>query len=195
MSRFTFTEDELLHKFSEGDSAALEALVEAYYAILCRFAEKFLPDPSFAEDIVQEAFINLWKGRRPFNSLGELRSFLFTAARNGCLNHIRGQERQSNKHLAAAARDPSDEDSVLTEIVNAEFFGLIYATVRTMSPSMQEIFYLSFREGMTVKEISVHLNMNIKAVKKQKYKALVILRSKFGSNRETLLALLVLLHR
>jgi RNA polymerase sigma-70 factor (family 1) len=195
MYRSALTEKELLHQFSGGDPAALEALVNTYFPVLCRFAEKFLPDSSLAKDIVQETFINLWKTRRSFDSLDSLRSFLFAAARNGCLNHIRGRERQENKHQAASAQNPLEMDSVLTEIVHAEFFALIYETVRLMSPQMQEIFYLSFKEGLTVKEISIHLNMNIKAVKKQKYKALVILRGKFGGNREALLVLLPLLLR
>jgi RNA polymerase sigma-70 factor (family 1) len=190
---YALTEHELLRQLSEGDPAALEELVNTYFPVLCRFAEKFLPDSSLAKDIVQETFINLWKTRKSFESLSSLKSFLYTSTRNGCLNHLRGMERQENKHLAAAARDPREMDSVLTEIVRAESIALIYDTVRSMPEKMQEIFFLSFQEGLTVKEISISLDMNIKAVKKQKYKALVILRSKFGSNREPLLTLLALL--
>jgi RNA polymerase sigma-70 factor (family 1) len=188
-----FNKQELLYRLSQGDPAALEELVNAYFPVLCRFAEKFLPDSSLAKDIVQETFINLWKARKSFESLSGLKGFLYTSTRNGCLNHLRGREREENKHLAASSLDPLEMDSVLTEIVRAESIALIYETVRLMPEKMQEIFYLSFQEGLTVKEISISLDMNIKAVKKQKYKALVILRAKFGSNREPLLALLTLL--
>lgn len=180
MERSTAAERDLLRRFSDGDPAALEALVAAYFPIMCRFAEKFLADPDSAKDVVQEAFIHLWNGRRPFATIASLRSYLFASTRNGCLNYIRGRERQEGKHQAATALDPTEMDSVLTEMVKAEFLSAVYDTVRLMTPQMQEVFYLSFREGLTVKEISIHLNMNLKAVKKQKYKALVILRNKFG---------------
>jgi RNA polymerase sigma-70 factor (family 1) len=178
--------DELLARLSQRDPAALEALMKIYFPLLCRFAEKILADASPVKDIVQDTFINYWKSDHQFAALDNLKAFLLVSTKNGCLNYLRGRERQEKTHRAATAETPLETDSIETDIVTNELLALIYETVAQMTPAMQEIFYLSFREGMTVKEIAAHLNMNIKAVKKKKYKALVILRSKFGSRHDLL---------
>ena len=167
--------------------------MDVYFPVLCGFAEKILPDASLAKDVAQETFIRYWKSENRFDSLNNLKAYLLVSTRNGCLNYLRGRDRQAKTHKAVQDQSPIETDSILTEIVKNELLALIYQTVGEMSPSMQEVFYLSFREGMTVKEISAHLNRNIKAVKKQKYKALVILRTKFGPNRDLLALLFILL--
>ncbi len=188
-----FNNDELLLKLSQRDPAALEALMEIYFPVLCRFAEKILPDAALAKDAVQDTFINYWRSTQQFASLGNLKAFLLIATRNSCVNSLRGRDRQAKTHRAATAAALLETESIHTEIVKNELLALIYDTVRQMTPAMQEIFYLSFRDGMTVKQISAHLSMNVKAVKKQKYKALVILRTRFGHRRDLLPLILFLL--
>ena len=187
---FTLPEEELLSRFSVGDPAALETLIRSYYPVLCRFAEKFLPDASLAKDVAQESFIKLWKSDKSFDSLQALKAYLFAITRNGCLDMIRNRSRLDNRHQQAAADIEEAMEPVLTEIIRAESVALIYQAVKAMPVKMQQVFILSYREGMTVSEIAVHLGMNLRAVKKQKYKALVALRGRFAKRREPLLSLL-----
>ena len=187
------TEQEILTGLSLGNEAALQELISAYFPVLCRFAERFLPDSSLAKDVVQETFIKLWNGRRVFESVGALKGFLFVTTKNGCLNLNRGRERQENRHLEVAGREPEAIDPIWTEMVRAENIALVYAVVRTLPAQAQEIFYLSYEEGMTVKEIAEHLDMKLKTVKNHKYKTLVHLRQKFGNQRGPLLVLLSIL--
>lgn len=81
----SIVDDEVLTRLSEGDPAALQLLVETYFPILCRFAEKFVPDSSLAKDIVQETFIKVWNNKPTFDNVMSLKGYLFTLTRNGCL--------------------------------------------------------------------------------------------------------------
>jgi RNA polymerase sigma-70 factor (family 1) len=186
---FTLSEEELLSRFSVGDPTALETLIRSYYPVLCRFAEKFLPDASLAKDVAQESFIKLWKSGKSFDSMQALKAYLYTITRNGCLDLIRNRSRLDNRHQQAAADIEEATEPVLTEIIRAESVALIYQAVKAMPVKMQQVFLLSYREGMTVSEIATQLGMNLKAVKKQKYKALVALRGRFAKRREPLLSL------
>jgi len=188
-----FKEPELLARFARGDQRALEELIRDYFPVLCRFAERYLPDSSLAKDVVQETFIKLWKGRGSFESVDALKGYLYVATRNGCLNLNRGRERQESRHLEVAAREAGVADPVWTEMVRAENIALVYRIVRGLPPAMQEIFYLSYEEGLTVGEISERLGMKLKTVKNHKYKTLVLLRRKFGAQRGPLLAVLSIL--
>jgi RNA polymerase sigma-70 factor (family 1) len=184
-------EDELSAGFSLKDPDVLETLIRSYYAVLCRYAENFLPDAALAQDIVQETFIKLWKSGKSFDSIKALKAYLYTITRNGCLDLIRSRTRMDNRHQQAAAGGEASTEPVLAAIIRAESIALIYQAVKAMPAKMQEVFILSYREGMTVSEIAAHLGMNVKAVKKQKYKALVSLRGRFANNREPLPGLLI----
>lgn len=186
----TFSDQELLQRLSEGDSVALETLIRDYYAVICRFAEKFLPDSSLAEDVAQESFIKLWRSGRTFDTLTALKAWLYTITRNGCLDTIRNRGRLNERHQRAAAGEQEAMEPVLTEIIRAESLSLIYRFVRDMPEKMRQVFLLSYREGMTVSEIATLLGWKVKAVKKQKYKALVALRGRFGRNASILLLLI-----
>ncbi|OQP42938.1 hypothetical protein A4H97_12360 [Niastella yeongjuensis] len=187
---FTLQEEEILTRLSVGDTAALEILIRSYYPVLCRFAEKFLPDASLAKDVVQESFIKLWKSNKSFNSTQALKVYLYTITRNGCLDLIRSRNRLDNRHQQATIEAAETLEPVLTEIIRAESVALIFQAVKAMPAKMQQVFFLSYRDGLTVSEIATQLGMNLKAVKKQKYKALVALRGRFSKRSEPLLGLL-----
>jgi RNA polymerase sigma-70 factor (family 1) len=172
------------------DPVALETLIRSHYAILCRFAEKFLPDASLAQDVVQESFIKLWKSGKSFDSDQALKSYLYTTVRNGCLDMLRNRSRLDSRHKQSAAGTEEAIEPVLASIIRAESIAQIYQVVKAMSPNMQQVFMLSFREGMSVSEIATELGMDLKYVKKQKYKALVALRGRFANSREPLMSLL-----
>lgn len=178
-----------LHRgISEGDPSAFRTLISVYFPVLCAFAEKYTPDAALAKDIVQEVFIRLWSQRPAFQSLGGLKGYLFVAVRNGCLNLIRDRERLEARHQRAA---PEAEDTA--PIVESEYIALIYKAVRDLPEKMRVIFYLSYEKGMTVKQISLQLQMNLKAVKRQKYRAVQALQKRLGRRPGSLVLILALM--
>ena len=177
------------------DDKAFRVLVDDYFPVLCRYAQKMLPDESLAKDIVQETFIKLWKYEGTFTSLAGLKGFLYTTTRHGCLNLIRGRERAENRHLKVAEERPEEEDHILNDILRAESIALIYQEVYTLPEKMREVLLLSFREGLSIAEIALTLHTTEKNVRKRKYKALISLRRKFRDPEKPLLILLSLLLR
>ena len=188
-----FSDQELLERLSSGDAAALEALMKQYYAVLCRFAEKFLPDAALAEDVAQESFIKLWRSSASFDSMIALKAYLYTITRNGCLDMIRNRTRLNERHQLAAAGSEVTVQHEFTEVIQAESVALIFQYVRAMPEKMQQVFFLSYQNGMTVGEIAAHLGWKVKAVKKQKYKALVALRRRFSGQSHVLVTALAAL--
>lgn len=181
---------------STGDPTAFRKLIAIYFPVLCAFADKFVHDPAQVKDIVQEVFIKLWSQRSDFSSVQAFKAYLFTAVRNGCLNAIRNRERLEARYSRAADEMDEQEDGVeriLHNIVEAEYLALIYRVVREMPEKMQQVFYLSYKDGLTVKQISLQLHMNLKAVKRQKYRALVALRKKLGGQTGAIWLVLALM--
>ena len=199
LNKTTLNEKELLQQLTEGDAAALKVIVKSYYPILCKFAEQFLPDSSLAEDIVQETFIKFWQHEGSFDSLIKLKSFLYTVTKNGCLNLQRGREReedklQKNAILYSVGEDIA-EDSVYDEITRLERLNQINLVVQQMPARMQSIFLLSFGQGLSINEIAAKMNISVKTVRNQKYKSLVLLRSRLGNSGGALVLLLSILQK
>lgn len=42
-------------------------------------------------------FCKLYEGRRLFENISSLKSYLYRAVKNGCLNYIRDEERRKNR--------------------------------------------------------------------------------------------------
>ena len=185
-----FSDEELLQELSSGDAAALEILMRRYYAVLCRFAEKFLPDASLAKDVAQESFIKLWKSGKSFDSLAALKAYLYTSTRNGCLDVIRSRTRLNERHRRVGVTEEDVTQPTVDEVIRAESIALIYEVVKSLPEKMQEVFLLSYRDGMSVSEIAAHLGINLKTVKKRKYKVLVALRGRFVKHHHVLLGVL-----
>lgn len=185
----TFNDGEFLAKLSKRDPEAFQTLIKIYFPILCGFAGKMLPDSSLAKDIVQETFISFWKHQGSFETPASLKSFLFTVTRNGCLNLLRSREREQNRHAMTAEQTPQETDSVLGNIVRSEVVALIYQLVQDLPAKMQQVFYLSFEEGLSIEEIAKVLNISAKTVRNQKYNALKVLRKKVRDRPDLLLAL------
>lgn len=67
-------------------------LYEKHGRALLAYASALLRDPSAAEDVLHQVFLNVMRGRASIN--GEPPAYLFRAVRNAALNHIRGQSRE-----------------------------------------------------------------------------------------------------
>jgi RNA polymerase sigma-70 factor, ECF subfamily len=159
-----------------GDEKAFEALFREYYAILCAFARKFVQDGDVAEEMVQELFMQLWDKRQSLQSDTSIRSYLFTAVRNSCLNHI--------KHLSVRERHeahtrqqavPFSSDP-LEALEQAELQARLHLAIEDLPDRCGEIFKLSRYEGLKYEEIAQQLQLSPRTVEVQIGKALRFLR-------------------
>jgi DNA-directed RNA polymerase specialized sigma24 family protein len=69
-------------------SAEFEGLFRQHFRPLCGFALGYVKDADQAEDIVQELFARLWQDREALSIQVSVKSYLFTAVRNRCLNAL-----------------------------------------------------------------------------------------------------------
>jgi RNA polymerase sigma factor (sigma-70 family) len=94
--------NDIIDTFKKGSPDALQSLLKQFYSPLCLFAERLLADRAAAEDIVGESFIKLWNKRTDFETMQNLKAFMYITVRNACLNHLKQAKRDSlsKKQLA-----------------------------------------------------------------------------------------------
>src|SRR6266480_7837595 len=65
-----------------GDLDAFESLYRAYWQPLYAFAFRYVRSRHDAEDVAQEVFFRIWRGRSEWRAAGAVRNYLFLAVRS-----------------------------------------------------------------------------------------------------------------
>lgn len=102
------SDPDLAVRLAAGSQEALAELYDRYGRLAYSVAMRVLGDPGRAEDVVQDAFLKLWKNAAQFDvERGSLRTWLITAVRNRSIDTLRGrgaherQERELKPELLA----------------------------------------------------------------------------------------------
>jgi RNA polymerase sigma-70 factor (ECF subfamily) len=87
----------LVDQVRKGDLTAFEALVEKYKRPIINFASRLLDDPIEAQDVAQGVFVQVFRKAGRFRFQGRLSTWLYTIARNLCLNEHRRRLRHKTE--------------------------------------------------------------------------------------------------
>lgn len=167
-----------------------EELFHTHYASLCRFAAQYLNDRSDSEEIVQEVFVNLWQKRDSIDPAKQVKTYLFTAVRNRCLNYIRDRKKFRSFYLDVEVEQafPIQDRDLLT---SQEEMEMITKALEKLPEKCREVFELSRFDNMRYHEIASHLNISVKTVEAQVSKALKILREELKNLLWAIILLLI----
>lgn len=160
-------------RIRSGDRAAFEQLFKAHYRPLCAFAMQYVKDTDGAQDLVQDLFFRLWQDRERTAITTSIKSYLFTAVRNRCLNAVstKGRMRSLNEEV-----DDRLEDEGRSEAEHAERAARVQAAIEGLPEERRKVFRLSRYEGLKYHEIAERLGISVKTVENQMGKALKTLR-------------------
>jgi RNA polymerase sigma-70 factor (ECF subfamily) len=183
-------ENDIIVSFRKGGPEALQTLLKQYYNPLCLFADRLLTDKAAAEDIVGEAFIKLWNKRANFESLQNIKAFMYITVRNACLNHLKQAKRDSLSKKQMAYLTGEKEEFVLNEMIRAEVLKEIMNEVNNLPEQCGKVLRLGYLEGFKNQEIADMLNISVHTVKNQKARAIQLLKTRLR-NRDLMSLLLI----
>ncbi|CAN5410733.1 RNA polymerase sigma-70 factor [soil metagenome] len=156
--------------------SSFEKLFKEHFKPLCSFAKKYVKDQDEAKGIVHDVFVNVWDKKETIASDANYSSYLFTAVRNRCLNHIR-----DNKKIVRIDRIPEDARSYQDTTIEAgELEYAIELALLDLPEKCREVFELSRLEGLKYAQIAEKMKISEKTVEAQITKALRILRDRLG---------------
>jgi RNA polymerase sigma-70 factor (ECF subfamily) len=167
----------IIEDFRKGSTRSLNYIYNLYYAPLCFFANRIIHNKEEAEDIVIEIFLKLWMKHEDFNSLPAIKSFLYTAAKNSCINHLKHQKRATaSKQEIFYLTDKEEEDLVQAQMVKADLLHKIFLEIEALPVKYRNIVRLVYFEGLSHAAIAEQLNVTQDVVRVQKARALNLLR-------------------
>jgi RNA polymerase sigma-70 factor (ECF subfamily) len=160
--------------------ADFEMVFREHYAVLCSYANQFLKDTDLSEEVVQEVMVKLWTQRATIVIESSVRSYLFRAVRNGCMNHFKHQEVRKEYQLKLDQSGRQEQPSAEDALIISELDGRIRVAIGNLPTERQKIFILSRYEGLTYLQIADKLKISVKTVENQMGKALKTLREELS---------------
>ncbi len=174
-------DNELMRRLVEGDEAAFSSFYRRFAPGLFSMIYQILQDQKESEDVMQEAFVQMWKKA---SSYDPNRSGLFTWAvmisRNKAIDRLRSRQRRSRTVEAAAAEleavppQPGEQADDLLD--QREERNRVRAALSQLPGSQREAIDLAFFGGMTQMEISSKLGAPLGTVKARIRRGLLALR-------------------
>ncbi len=123
--------NDLIHGFRNGDEIAIRQLYNQHYRPLCYFSEKLINNKTEAEDIAVDTFLKLLNKRDDFETLADIKSFLFTATRNACFDFLRKIKRQDKSSFELEYLSAPQEVFGEKEMITAQVLQVIFSEVES----------------------------------------------------------------
>src|SRR3954469_25184675 len=99
----------LMLRVKQGDRNAFAELVEKYKQPVMNLVYRSLSDATEAEDLAQHVFLQVYKSAHRYEVSAKFSTWLFTIARNLCLNEIRRRSRHPADSLDASFSENDDQ--------------------------------------------------------------------------------------
>lgn len=165
----------LMLRVREGDTAAFEALVEKYKQPVFGLVYRHLLDATEAEDVAQNVFLQVFKSARRYRVTAKFSTWLFTIARNLCLNEIRRRSRHPADSLdQAAAHDEHEaprqfEDAKVTPppdlVLRRELEAKVEEAIAALPEKQRTALLLCREEELSYEDIAKVVGCSLSATK------------------------------
>lgn len=135
-----------------------------------------------AEEITQEIFLKLWLMRHDLSTIENPEAYLFTAARNKLLNHLRKARYDESLSNEMKSRMCPVSNDVEEHMLLSESHRLIQEAITLLSPQRQLVYRLSRLQGLNHQEIARKMKLSRNTVKNHLVQSLRFIRSYLDNN-------------
>ncbi len=147
----------LVARVTEGDGGALEALYRRYGRPCYGLARRILADEQFAQDVVQEVFLTVWRDASRFDaSRGGFSTWLLSMTHHKAVDAVRREENLRKRRTSSEILEDRVSDA---PVVEDEVWSLLrrerVRQALTTLPAVQaEALTLAYFGGYTQREIA-----------------------------------------
>lgn len=171
---------ELIARMVNRDESALAELYDATAARAYGLALRITGHASAAEEVVSDVYLQVWQQAQRYEpTRGSVLTWLLTICRSRALDSLRRREPAEAHPDPDALRSdvPSDEHDPLDLLMAFERNSALYAAIKTLNTTQQELLALAFFKGMTHQEIAAHTGKPLGTVKTNLRKSMQLIKS------------------
>jgi RNA polymerase sigma-70 factor (ECF subfamily) len=181
------TDESLIASIAQGDRGAMQVLFGRHRAPVYRFAARITGNPSLAEDIVSDVFLDVWRRADRFAGRSKVSTWLLAITRYKAINAMRDRAVPLEAGVAETLVDPGDDPETL--MGNRDRQRIMRTCLGQLNPMHREIIDLVYYHRATIFEAARMLRIPVGTVKTRMYYArrqLAELLEKSGLRRELL---------
>lgn len=183
-------DSDLLAQIAAGDTRALEQLFDRYSGLLTALARRVLHDPSDAEEIVQEVFLQVWnQAGRYDRSRSSVSTWLVLITRSRAIDRLRSRQVKDRTLSALKQEKPSLHTSPEggRNVLLDQRRSRLQSELAELPNEQREVLELAFFKGMTQSEISGSTGIPLGTVKTRTLLAMKKLRKALHGDIQDLL--------
>ena len=173
----------LLRRTARGDEAAFEALLRSFAPLVYGVALRVCEDQSLAEEVAQEAFLDLWRTAARFEpAKGSAHAWVVTIAHRRAVDRMRSEYSRVNRETRSRSLLPMVEFDEVAEAVDAQDERTrLHGCLGGLSRLQRESIHLAFFDGLTHTQISVKLQLPLGTAKARLREGLGKLKTCMGA--------------
>jgi RNA polymerase sigma-70 factor (ECF subfamily) len=182
----SYTDEELMLACKEDHGEALEEIYKRYHRQVYYFVCRNYSRKDQAEDIAQEAFLRVYRGRKTYEPTAKFAVWLFRIVRNLCIDESR---RYWNRNVSRETETTFEEDQnspidlvaddgadVRTALDEERDMRTIQNAIQMLSEEQREVIVLNKFHGLSYQEIGEIIGSSAESVKQKAYRAHLRLR-------------------
>lgn len=154
----------LLIKGKPESDDAFKVIYKRYSGMIHAYCYKILNNKAIVDDIFQETFINFYQNIKKDMKQCNIRNYLFTIARNLCLNQIRNSKvtLQIDEYHLFVNKDEIEEHEQIDELNKA---------INTLDLEYREPLILRLYDGLNYQEIADLLHISCETARQRVFRA------------------------
>jgi len=150
---------QLVRRIEGGDEEAFRSLFASYAPFAMALAVRVVRQTQLAEEIVQEAFLTLWRDPGVFDERrGSVKAWLMTMVHHRAVDVVRREEaqrRRSHEMVARIHEETEDPTEAVVEAVAAPAErDAIRTALRSLPDDQREVLQLMYFDGLSQSQIA-----------------------------------------
>jgi len=170
---------ELVLKVQQGDKAAFDLLVIKYQHRIIQLVNRYVKDPSEAQDVAQEAFIKAYRALGNFRGDSAFYTWLYRIAINTAKNYLVSRSRRYSDYQVDVQDAEQVENAPQLKgmdtpeylLMNDEIVSVIKAAIEKLPEDMKMAIMLREFEGLSYEEISQAMECPVGTVRSRIFRA------------------------
>ena len=169
------SDDALVAAVRDGDRGALQALHSRHAPWVHLRLRHRCGDEGLIEEVVQDAFVRVWRKASTYRGTGEVAAWIWTIAIHRLIDRLRKQTPQP-VDFTPATLSASLEDQVLLDVEHGD----LATAINRLSPELRMVVQATLVDGLTTREAARLLNIPVGTVKTRMMRAKPLLREQLA---------------